>query len=74
MGKHDIGARRHRGKIFGLKLSTELGYDIDDVMGGMIFDDSGDLVKPESKYQLIQSHPVTEDEFYEMRRKIGEYI
>lgn len=74
MGKHDIGAKRRRGKIFGLKLSAEPGYDIDDVMGGMIFDDSGDLIKPESKYQSIQAHPVTEEEFYKMRRKIGEYI
>lgn len=68
MGKHDIGSKRHKGSIFGLKLSAELGYNINDVMGEMIFDNVGNRIDPEKK------HLVTEEEFYEMRRKIGRNI
>lgn len=62
MAKHDVGERRRRGSIFGIKLSSEPGYDIDDVMGGMIFDDNGNRI----------DRNVTEEEFYAMRSKIGE--
>lgn len=72
MGKHDVGSRKHRGIVNGLILSSELGYDIDDVMGGMIFDDSGNLLNPPPK--RIDIYAVTETDLQDMRRKIGEYI
>ena len=67
MAKHDVGVRRRRGAIFGIKLSSEPGYNIDDVMGGMIFDNAGNRIDDGAK-----NYGVTEEEFYAMRRKIGE--
>lgn len=67
MAKHDVGVKRRRGSIFGIKLSSEPGYDIDDVMGGMIFDNAGNRIDDGAK-----NYGVTEEEFYAMRRKIGE--
>ena len=67
MGKHDIGTRRRRGRVHGLVLSREWVYDIDDVMGGLIFDDDGNPM-------WKNPHDVTAEDLQEMRRKIGEHI
>lgn len=67
MAKHDVGVRRRRGAIFGIKLSSEPGYDIDEVMDGMIFDDDGNRIDEDAK-----KHLVTAEDLQNMRTKIGE--
>ena len=62
MGKHDIGTK-HNGKLHGMELSKDWGYDIADVMGGMEFDDKGNPAW-ESPYA------VTMEELQEMRKKL----
>lgn len=66
MAKHDIGERRRRGAISGIKLSSEPGYDINDVMGGMIFDNYGNRIDEKAK-----KYQVTEEDLQNMRIKIG---
>ena len=69
MDKHDVGVKRRKGSILGIKLSSEPGYDINDVMGGMIFDNDGNRIDEESK-----KHSVTEDDLKNMRCKLGGYL
>lgn len=69
MAKHDVGVKRRKGTILGIKLSSEPGYDIDEVMGGMIFDNHGNRIDEEAK-----KHYVTEDDLKNMRSKLGGYL
>ena len=69
MAKHDVGVKRRKGTILGIKLSSEPGYDINDVMGGMIFDNDGNRIDAEAK-----KHYVTEDDLNNMRVKLGGYL
>ena len=69
MAKHDVGVKRRKGSILGIKLSSEPGYDINDVMGGMIFDNYGNRIDEEAK-----KHYVTEDDLKNMRSKLGGYL
>lgn len=69
MAKHDVGVKRRKGSILGIKLSSEPGYDIDEVMGGMIFDNYGNRIDAEAK-----KHYVTEDDLKNMRGKLGGYL
>lgn len=69
MAKHDVGVKRRKGTILGIKLSSEPGYDINDVMGGMIFDNDGNRIDEETK-----KHYVTEDDLKNMRSKLGGYL
>ena len=69
MAKHDVGVKRRKGSILGIKLSSEPGYDINDVMGGMIFDNDGNRIDEESK-----KHYVTEEDLKNMRCKLGGYL
>lgn len=52
MAKHDVGVKRRKGTILGIKLSSEPGYDINDVMDGMIFDNDGNRIDEEAKKAL----------------------
>lgn len=69
MAKHDVGVKRRKGSILGLKLSSEPGYDIDEVMGGMIFDNYGNRIDEEAK-----KHYVTEYDLKNMCSKLGGYL
>lgn len=69
MAKHDVGVKRRKGSILGIKLSSEPGYDIDEVMGGMIFDNYGNRIDAEAK-----KHYVTEEDLSNMRDKLGGYL
>lgn len=69
MAKHDVGVKRRKGTILGIKLSSEPGYDINDVMGGMIFDNDGNRIDEEAK-----KHYATEDDLNNMRVKLGGYL
>lgn len=69
MAKHDVGVKRHKGSILGIKLSSEPGYDIDEVMGGMIFDNYGNRIDEGAK-----KHYVTEEDLSNMRGKLGGYL
>lgn len=69
MAKHDVGVKRRKGTILGIKLSSEPGYDINDVMGGMIFDKDGKRIDEEAK-----KHYVTEEDLSNMRDKLGGYL
>lgn len=69
MAKHDVGVKRRKGTILGIKLSSEPGYDINDVMGGMIFDNYGNRIDDEAK-----KHYVTEEDLSNMRVKLGGYL
>lgn len=69
MAKHDVGVKRRKGTILGIKLSSEPGYDINDVMCGMIFDNDGNRIDEEAK-----KHYVTEEDLRNMRDKLGGYL
>lgn len=69
MAKHDVGVKRRKGSILGIKLSSEPGYDINDVMGGMIFDNDSNRIDEEAK-----KHYVTEEDLKIMRSKLGGYL